>query len=224
MSRGRGVVIGATLLAASVGITACSNSGATTTSGATEASLVQPPKLDLQGCEYLVNNAIPAGEPKGSKAPFGAFTPDPSAVAALQHIKAHGGTAMVDGFMAPAGTVLYSGPATSAARAGVVQPGNSVLIADPILWTDSSGGDWLAFFLICGGNNLYWLSVDQVTKQNPSFGHEVSTAIAQLRTAAPFTKTGMISLLPVVIDGKHHVAWVAPNIEFQPARGQYLDF
>jgi hypothetical protein len=198
-----------------------SSGGATQTS---EASLIQPPKLTIQGCEYLVNNAIPPGEPKGSKPPFSAFRPDPSAIAALQQLKAHGGTGMVDGFTLPAGTVLFTGPSTNAARAGVVAPANSVLLADPVVWTDSSGGYWLASFMICGGNNVYWLSVDQLLTQNPTFGKTVSDAIATLRTAPPFTKTGMISLLPIVIDGMHRFAWVAPNLAFQPARAQYLDF
>jgi hypothetical protein len=209
---------------AGLGTAACGSSGATSSTTATESALVQPPKLDLEGCQYLVDNSVPAGEPKGSKAPFAAFAPDPSAVDAIRHIKAHGGTGMVDGFTLPAGTVLFTGPSTHAPHAGVVQPGNSVLAADPILWTDRSGNDWLAFFLICGGNQLYWMSVDEVARQNPSVGAEIKSEIAKLRTAEPYTKTKMTSLLPVVIDGQHHLVWVASGIDFQPARGQYLDF
>jgi hypothetical protein len=222
-SRARRVLVAATVVAIGATATACggSSSGATQ---ASEASLIQPPKLTLAGCQYLVNNAVPAGEPNASKAPFPPFAPDPSAIAALEHLKAHGGTGMVDGFTLPSGTVLFTGPSTSAARAGVIAPANSVLVADPVLWTDSSGGDWLAFFMICGGNNVYWLSVDQLLIQNPTVGKMVSDAIAKLKTAPPFTKTGMISLLPIMINRTHRFAWVAPNLAFLPARAQYLDF
>jgi hypothetical protein len=191
---------------------------------AREASaLVQPPKLTLSGCQYEVDNVIPPGEPKGGKAPFAPFTPDPSAVAALRQIQQHGGTGVVDSFTLPSGTTLFTGPSTSAAKAGVIPAGHSVLAADPVLWTDQSGHDWLAFFLICGGDDLYWLDVEQVLHHNPRFGQSLAQTIAQLRSALPYTRTGMISLLPLRIDGSHRFAWVAPSISFSPARGQYLN-
>jgi len=149
---------------------------------------------------------------------------DQSAISALTEIKARGGAGIVDGLTLPSGTVLFAGPSAKAARAGVIPGGNSVLVADPILWTDSVGGDWLAFFMICGGNDLYWLSVDQLQHQNPTFGRTMAQDIARLKAAPPYTKTGMASVLPVVINDKHRFAWVAPNLVFQPARAQYLDF
>ena len=214
-------LVGLAIVGAACG--GASGTAGTVGTTASEFALIQPPKLDLDGCQYLVNNVVPPGEPKASKAPFASFSPDQSAIDALQHMKAHGATGMVDGFTVPAGTVLFSGPSATAAHAGVVQPSNSILIADPILWTDGAGKDWLAFFVICGGNNLYWLSVDQVNHQNPTVGRLLTRSIAQLRAAQPYTKTGMISVLPVVIDGNHRFAWVAPDIQFQPARSQYLD-
>jgi hypothetical protein len=214
------------VVAVAASATACGGNGnAGTSSGQTQAamaSLIQPPKLTLQGCEYEVNNTIPAGEPKGSKAPFAPFAPDPSAVTALRHIKEHGGTGVVDGFTLPGGTVLFTGPDVNAAKAGVIPQGSSVLMTDPILWTDSSGGDWLASFVICGGRNLYWLSVDQLLGQNRNLGQTISETLTQLRSAPPFTKTGMISLLPVTVDDQDRFAWVGATLQFEPARAQYL--
>lgn len=205
------------------GLAGCGSSNSASATAAAETSLVRPPILTLQGCQYEVDNSIPAGEPKGARAPFGSFDPDPSAIAALQHIRAHGGMGVVDGFTLPAGTALYTGPAATAARAGVIPSYSSILVADPILWTDASGGDWLAFFLICGGNDLYWLSVGHEQRNDPAFGQTLAQTIAELRSARPYTKSGTISLLPVEIDGAHHLVWVAKGLTFQPARGQYLD-
>ncbi len=77
---------------------------------------------------------------------------------------------------------------------------------------------------ICGGNDLYWLSVDQLEHQNSTFGQTMAQDIAMLRAAPPYPKSGMASLLPVVINVKHRFAWVTPNLAFQPARAQYLSF
>src|ERR1700693_1175930 len=73
-SRARRVLVVATVVAIGATATACgaSSSGATQ---ASEASLIQPPKLTLAGCQHLVNTAVPAGEPTASKAPFPPFEP-----------------------------------------------------------------------------------------------------------------------------------------------------
>ena len=45
-----------------------------------------------------------------------------------------------------------------------------IQVAEPVVWTDATGGKWLAFFLSCGGPALYWVSVDSLEHQNRADG------------------------------------------------------
>ena len=165
---------------------ACSSGTPTADSGGSNAAVVQPPDFTLQGCTYVLDSTIPAGEPQGVKPQFPSFSPDQSATAALEGIKAHGGTAMVDSVSLPAGTTLRSGPDTGQSVVGTVPSGYSILAAEPVVWTDHSGAVWLAFFLSCGGGDLYWVSVPELTHQNAAAGKQVAAQIDALRAAPPY--------------------------------------
>ncbi len=150
---------------------------------------------------------------------FAPFEPDASADRALEEIKVHGGTAMVDSVTVPAGIALYSGPDASLPSVGTVATGNSILVAEPVVYT-GSGGTWLAFFLACGGRNLYWLSVDQAKRHHGTFADEVTLQIAQLKQAPPYTQTGSASMLPIVINADHQLVFADPNVTFDVGRGE----
>jgi hypothetical protein len=187
---------------------------------ASTAGIVKPPDFTLQGCTYVLDNKVPTDEPQGLKPDFPPFSADGSATAALQGIKHHGGTAMVDSVTLPAGTDLYAGPDTSGTAVGVIPAKDSVLVAEPVVWTDAHAGTWLAFYLSCGGDALYWVSIDRLEHQNPSDGSGVAAQIAQLKKAAPYSKTGMASLLPIVVNSQHQLAFADPKVTFLVGRGE----
>jgi hypothetical protein len=186
---------------------------------ASTAAIVEPPAFNLEGCTYVFNGTIPDGEPQGLKPPFPAFGADQSAIDALQHIRSHGGRAMVDSVDLPGGTDLYAGPDTGT-KVGAVPSGDSILVAEPVVWTDSSGGKWLAFFLSCGGRSLYWVSVDGLKHQNPSDGAEIAQLIAQLEKAPPYSQSDMASLLPIEINGQRQLVFTDPKVTFLVGRGE----
>jgi len=215
----------AALAIVAVAVSACgaSSTATTTTSGAaTTTAIVKPPPLPLQGCNYVVNGQVPAGMSTGIQPPFAAFGPDQAGVSALQHIQAHGGTAIVDGFTIPPGTVLRAGPDTSGRPVGTVPGASSLLIVEPVLWTTSSGQQWLASFLACGGSSLYWIQVSQIGRADKAAGVQVANSIATA-LAAPTTATG-VSAQRIVIDAQHHFAWASGPFSFAIARGLYQGF
>ena len=122
----------------------------------------------------------------------------------------------------PAGTTLRSGPDTGQSALGTVPPGNSILAAEPLVWTDHSGGVWLAFFLSCGGENLYWVSVSELTHHNAAAGKQVEAQIETLRTAPPYTSSGLASLLPIQVTAQKHLAFVDPKVTFAVGRGELI--
>jgi hypothetical protein len=215
------VVVGMALVAGSAA--ACTSaSGSSPTTAAHGVSVVAP-DLTLQGCTYAVDDSVPTGEPKGLQPHFAAFSPDAAAGAALEHIQQHGGAAMVDGAGIPAGTHLYAGPDVSGDPVGTVPAGRSILMAEPVVWTDTGGGTWFAFFLQCGGSHLYWASVRQLTHQNQQAGHALSETVAQLRAAAPYSKTDQASMMPVTVDRAHHLlVWKDARLKFPVGRGQLI--
>ncbi len=211
---------------AALALAACGGGSSSTgttaaTSGSTD-SVVTPPAFTLQGCTYVLDGKVPTGEPTGLKPHFPSFSPDPSARAALRTIKGHGGTAMVDGVTLPAATNLYAGPDTSGTKVGTIPSDQSILAAEPVVWTDSSGHKWLAFFLSCGGKNLYWVSVSELATQNPSAGDSLASLITELATAPPYTKSGQASLLPVVVNNDHTLVFANPKVTFDVGRGELV--
>lgn len=219
----RAVAVGVAGLAA-LAATACgSSSGSSPTSTpAATVGIVKPPDFTLQGCTYVLNSTIPAGEPQGLKPDFPPFSADGSATAALQGIKDHGGTAMVDSVTLPAGTHLYAGPDLGGAPVGAIPAKDSILAAEPVVWTDAHGDTWLAFYLSCGGDALYWVSVKGLEAQNPSAGSGVAEQIAQLKAASPYTQTGTASLLPIVVNSHRQLAFSDPKVTFLVGRGELI--
>lgn len=207
--------------------TACGSSSSTpTASGATAGSVVHPPLVPLQGCTYAFNGSVPAGEPQGIQPTFPTFVPDQAAQAAIGHISAHGGTGLVYGFTLPSGVKLYAGPDTGNSPVGTVPVSRTILAEDPVLWTSGSGAHWLAFFIACGGQHLYWVSVNQIGKVDPAAGASTVQAIAMLEAAAPYTQSGKVSALPLKIVNGQFI-WAAPAGPYKlvpPARGQLLGF
>jgi hypothetical protein len=196
--------------------------GSSASSSSATKSVVTAPDFTLQGCTFEVNNSIPTGEPPGVRPNFPSFAPDPSANAALDSIEKHGGTAMIDSAAAPEGTVLYAGPDRSGTVIGTVPSGQSVLLAEPLLWTDKSGQTWFAFFLECGGPNLYWASLDQIKKVNPTAGKDLVSLIKQLAADKPYPQSDQASLVPVkIVGGK--LTWTSPSITFDVGRGQLIN-
>ena len=108
-----------------------------------------------------------------------------------------------------------------------IPSGQSILAADPLLWTTGSGRHWIATFVACGGKHLYWVSVDQIDKADPTSGGAAARTITMLEGAAPYTQTGQASTLPVkIVNGQ--IVWNAPAgphaLVVPPARGQLLGF
>jgi hypothetical protein len=211
----------AVLLAAAVLSSACGSG--TTTSGASTASLVKAPKQATGVCTFILNGKIPSDEPQGLKPPFGTFDPDPSAIAALQSIKHHGGTGVVDSLTFQEKTKLYAGPDAAAKSVGTIPDSESIVVAEPVVWTDRSGGMWLAFFLACGGDNLYWVSVKQMIQQNPVAGQSLAAFLAQLKAARPYDKTGNASFLPIKINGHQQLVWTDPRVIYEVGRGYLVN-
>src|SRR5665213_842973 len=88
--------------------TACGGtSSATTTSTVASGAVVRPPAIPLQGCNYVLNGAVPAGEPAGLQPGFRPVPPDHAAQLALAPLTAHGGIGLVDGLTLPSGVKLY---------------------------------------------------------------------------------------------------------------------
>ena len=217
----RAVAVGVAGLAA-LAATACgSSSGSSSTSApAATVGIVKPPDFTLQGCTYVLNSTIPSGEPQGLKPDFPPFSPDGSATAALQGIKDHGGTAMVDSVTLPGGTHLYAGPDLDGTPVGAIPAKDSILAAEPVVWTDAHGDTWLAFYLSCGGDALYWVSVKGLEGQNPSVGRGVAEQLAQLKTASPYTTTGTASLLSIVVNSHRRLVFSDPKVTFLVGRGE----
>jgi hypothetical protein len=211
-----GLVVGLAAVASG-----CGGSSATAPSGAT--SIVEPPNVQLQGCTYETDGSVPAGQPEGIQPSFPAFSPDQAADAALQDIRRHGGTGLINGFIIPSGTNLYAGPDAGASPVTTVEGGRSLLFEDPVYWKTSSGAQWLASFVACGGSNLYWVEVSQISAVNPDAGAEVSNWIKDLLSNPPYTKTGQVSALPIKFDGRILV-WSAASVPFAVGRGEYLGY
>jgi hypothetical protein len=210
---------------AALAATACGRGGGSTSptsAPAATVSIVRPPDFTLQGCTYVLDSTIPASEPQGLKPGFPPFSADGSATTALRHIKDHGGTAMVDSVTLPSGTRLYAGPDLGGASVGAIPAQDSILAAEPVVWTGAHGDTWLAFYLSCGGDALYWVSVKGLEGQNPSAGGAVAAQIAQLRQASLYTKTGTASLLPIVVNGRQQLAFSDPKVTFPVGRGELV--
>ena len=107
---------------------------------------------------------------------------------------------------------------------GTIPLGRSMQIADPVLWTTSSGQHWLASFLACGGPHLYWIDVAQTAKADPQLGGADLLHHRQAAGEPPFTQTGMASSLPITIDARRHLVWVSDKVPFAVGRGVYLGF
>jgi hypothetical protein len=222
--RGRRAVASAVVLAA-ITLAACgsgSTASTTTTAAAPITALVRPPDLTTQGCNYVINGSVPAAASGGTQPPFTLSGPNTAGEAALRHIRDHGGTGLVNGYTLPPGVKLYAGPDAHATPVATIPDAGSLRVADPVLWTTSSGAQWLASFVACGGKGLYWIDVAQIGTVDRLVGNQVTTSIATLKAAAPYPGSGTASALPVTITGKQQFAWANPAVTFAIGRGQYL--
>jgi hypothetical protein len=114
---------------------------------------------------------------------------------------------VVNGFMIPGGTPLYAGPDTSQPSVGTVPANYAILAAEPVVWHDQKGDPWLAFFVSCGGKNLYWVSLNQMNRQNP----QAAGQIIPLLTPA--------SLKPINV-ANENFGWKSSNLTFIIGRGE----
>jgi hypothetical protein len=220
-----GLAVVALLIGLAVGASGCGSSSPGATAQSDAAPIVSPPDEQLSGCSYETDGTVPVGEPQGEQPPFPKFTPDQAADAALQDIKKHGGTGIVSGFTIPSGTNLYAGPDSTGTPVATVNGGNSLFFFDPVYWRTSSGEQWLASFVACGGTNLYWAEVSQIAAADPAGGAAVSTGIKDALGNPPYTKTGEISLLPIKLDDQHTLVWsTTRTLPFPVARGEYLGY
>jgi len=217
----RGAVACCVVLA--VFATACGGGGSSTSTTAVTNALVRPPALPLSGCTYMIDGKVQPDEVPGLKPTFPPSQPDDAANAAVQHIGAHGGTAMVGSILLHSGTKLYNGPDTSQPAIGTVSDTSLLEVFEPVVWVDSTGKSWMATFLACGGPNLYWISVDQADAKIPSGGVLVSALLAQLRVAPPYTQTGRGSLLPMKMDNTRRLVFVDTRVPFSIGRGQLIN-
>lgn len=200
----RSIVTLACAVAVGMGAAAC---GSSTPSASANELVVKAPSFTLQGCTYVLDGTVPAGEPQGVQPHFSSFSPDPSATAALQSMKEHGGQALVNGFIIPGGTALYAGPDTSQPSLGTIPSNYAILAAEPIIWKTDAGKTWIAFFLSCGSQNLYWASLDQIQRQNPTAAESITPLI---------TKD---SLTPIAI-ANETFGWKDPKLTFIIGRGE----
>jgi hypothetical protein len=216
------VLTGALLAVVALVTTACgasTSASSTPTTGVRVSDLaVLAPDSPTQGCSYTVDGSVPSYLPTGVAPTFPTVAPDPTAVAALHHIARAGGTAAVDGFILPPRTVLRSGPSTAAREIGTIPAGHQVFSFDPLVWTDATGTPWLAFFLACSGDQLYWVSVDELRRDVPTTGAAVAATLTGLVHARPYTETGQASLLPVRLL-ERHLIWDDKKLPTEPARG-----
>ncbi|MGB7051099.1 MAG: hypothetical protein WBG41_05990 [Acidimicrobiales bacterium] len=218
VGRSRTFALVVMMLATAAVLTACGDSGGSSATGS--AALVTAPVFPLQGCTFTVNNSIPPGEPNGLKPPFPAFSPDPSANAAVKSIEEHGGTALVDGAGVPSGATLYAGPDRSGTVVGTVPSGESILLAEPVIWrTDSD--TWFAFFLQCGGPNLYWASLNEIKKVSPAAAQGLTSTLSELKNAPPYSRSHQASLEAVTVKDRSLV-WTVSSIMFPVGRGQLI--
>jgi hypothetical protein len=217
----------AALALAALTLAACGGGSAastTTTAPSVSTALIKPPDLPLQGCNYVINGSVPPSASSGIQPPFTLAGPDQAGEAALRAIGAHGGTGLVNGYTLPPGVKLYAGPDASSSPVATIPGARSLFVADPVLWTTTSGAHWLASFVACGGPGLYWIDVAQIGTVDKEVGSSVTRSIASLQAAAPYPGSGTASTLPITITNKQQFAWVNPAVTFTIGRGQYLGY
>ena len=90
---------------------------------------------------------------------------------------------------------------------GTIPNNYAILAAEPVIWKDSSGDTWAAFFVSCGGSNLYWMSLKQVEHQNPQAAGSISPFINQK------------SLEPITVSDQNF-AWKNSSLTFIIGRGE----
>lgn len=187
--------------------TACGGSSTSTGSSTPAELVVKAPDVALQGCTYVLDGTVPAGEPQGVQPNFSSFSPDTPATAALNTIKENGGYALANGFTLPGNTRLYAGPDTSQPAVGTIPSSYAILVAEPVVWTAKNGDTWVAFFISCGGQNLYWVNLAQVQHQNP----EAASSIIPL--------VSKNSLVGIEISDQNF-AWKKSNLTYIIGRGE----
>ena len=215
----------AVVVAIALATAACSSGSSTTsTTSSGPTATVKPPNLTLAGCNYEIDGTVPPGMNSGIQPTYPAFTPNQAADEALGQIKAHGGTALVDGFTIPPGVKLYAGPDSTTAPVATVEQTTSLILAEPVLWTTASGQQWLATFLACGGQHLYWIDVAQIGKADPNAGTMITNSIdlAKSTTFSPTNHT--VTTLPIVIGPDDRFALKGTEVSFAIARGELQGF
>ncbi len=209
------------VLVVGLGAAACGSSSSSSggsSSGTTASDIVRPPADPIVNCTYTVNGKVSPLLPAGKKPGFAPFTPDASATSALQSIQSKGGQGIVASLGLPGLTKLRSGPSSSAPVVATLSKGQQILLYDPVLWEDGAGHDWLAFFLACGGSNMYWAGLTDLLKTDAKAAAQLSQLVGSLKTAPSYLETGKSSLLPVVIDKNKHIVWKDRKVTFSPAR------
>ncbi len=202
--RRRGVAALACAVALALGAAACGSSSPTVPAN---ELVVTAPDFTLQGCTYVLDGTVPAGEPEGVQPHFASFSPDPTATAVLEAMKKDGGVALANGFIIPGGIHLYAGPDTSQPSVGTIPSNYAILVAEPVIWKTDSGKTWIAFFVSCGSKNLYWVSLRQIQDQNPVAAESITPLI---------TKN---SLVPIAISNQNFV-WKHSKLTFIIGRGE----
>ena len=81
------------------------------------------------------------------------------------------------------------------------------LAAEPVVWRDQKGDTWVAFFVSCGGKNLYWVSLNQMDHQNP----QAASQITPLTTKA--------ELQPINVSNQNF-GWKNSKLTFIIGRGE----
>ncbi len=115
----------------------------------------------------------------------------------------------MNGITVPPNTVLYAGPDTDQ-PVGRLQDNYAVIAAEPVVWKEASGDTWFAFFLSCGGKNLYWVSLDEVRRVDPNAAKTIEGQLAL---------GGELGLQAIGIAGKNF-KWNGSHLNFTIARGE----
>ena len=174
-------------------------------------SVVLAPSVQLQGCTYSSGGTVPPDQPAGVQPHYASFAPDAAATAALEGIKRHGGSALLGSFNLTGGVPLYAGPDTGGQKVGTIPDNYAMTVAQPVVWTDPSGDHWFAFFLACGGDNLYWTSPGAMTKADPQLSSTAEVLAADVREAAAASPT---QLPAIGIDGSRHFYWKSAKVPY----------
>ena len=179
--------------------------------GPTPRSIVKPP-TSARGLQLRDRRHRAPGHGPGRAAPVHAVGADQAGTAALAHIDATAAPASSSGFTIPGGTELYAGPDNARRHRWPPSP-PAIRCSSPSRCCGPRlrSAHWLATFVACGGERLYWIDVTQIGQADQTPGAVVTYALdAAMGDATVHDVRGIPSTLPIMIEGQQF-AWKHPG-------------